>query len=214
MFRVEVPYVRQASVGAACGSFLRALEVTGTGSPASCGTVPPVPQLVMPVHMMVRTMSTPRAGNKVSEKPLVDPLALENQVCFALSLASRSVIAAYRPVLEPLGLTHPQYLVMLTLWEHEPLSIKELSNLLQLDPGTLSPLVKRIEALGFVQRSRSVSDERTLEIVLTPKGREARVQALEIPKEMMRRLDMDADELALLHRTMKKVITAAANAPH
>ncbi|QXQ12305.1 MarR family transcriptional regulator [Paeniglutamicibacter sp. Y32M11] len=163
---------------------------------------------------MVRTMSTPRAGNKVSEKPLVDPLALENQVCFALSLASRSVIAAYRPVLEPLGLTHPQYLVMLTLWEHEPLSIKELSNLLQLDPGTLSPLVKRIEALGFVQRSRSVSDERTLEIVLTPKGREARVQALEIPKEMMRRLDMDADELALLHRTMKKVIAAAANAPH
>ena len=113
------------------------------------------------------TEPSTKAGNKVSEKPPVDPLALENQVCFALSLASRSVVAAYRPVLEPLGLTHPQYLVMLTLWEHEPLSIKGLSELLQLDPGTLSPLVKRIEALGYVRRSRSAADERTLEIVLT-----------------------------------------------
>lgn len=150
----------------------------------------------------------------MSEKPLADPLALENQVCFALSLASRSVIAAYKPVLEPLGLTHPQYLVMLTLWEHEPLSIKELSGLLHLDPGTLSPLVKRIESLGYVQRSRSASDERTLEIVLTQKGKDAREVALEVPKEMMRRLDMDAHELEGLHASMKKVIEAALRAPN
>lgn len=145
----------------------------------------------------------------MSEKPLADPLALENQVCFALSLASRSVIAAYKPVLEPLGLTHPQYLVMLTLWEHEPLSIKALSGLLHLDPGTLSPLVKRIESLGYVIRRRSAADERLLEIALTPKGRDARELALEVPKEMMRRLDMDADELASLHASMNKVIGAA-----
>lgn len=138
-----------------------------------------------------------------------DPLALENQVCFALSLASRSVIAAYRPVLEPLGLTHPQYLVMLTLWEHEPLSIKELSALLHLDPGTLSPLVKRIETLGYVQRSRSTADERILQISLTEEGRAARELALKIPQEMMRRLDMDVGELTALHRAMNKVITAA-----
>lgn len=138
-----------------------------------------------------------------------DPLALENQVCFALSLASRSVIAAYRPVLEPLGLTHPQYLVMLTLWEHEPLSIKELSALLHLDPGTLSPLVKRIEALGYVQRSRSTADERILQISLTEAGRAARELALKVPQEMMRRLDMDVEELTALHRAMNKVITAA-----
>lgn len=138
-----------------------------------------------------------------------DPLALENQVCFALSLASRSVIAAYRPVLEPLGLTHPQYLVMLTLWEHEPLSIKELSALLHLDPGTLSPLVKRIETLGYVQRSRSTADERILQISLTEEGRAARELALKIPQEMMRRLDMDVEELTALHRAMNKVITAA-----
>jgi DNA-binding MarR family transcriptional regulator len=160
------------------------------------------------------TEPSTEAGNKVSEKPPVDPLALENQVCFALSLASRSVVAAYRPVLEPLGLTHPQYLVMLTLWEHEPLSIKGLSELLQLDPGTLSPLVKRIEALGYVRRSRSAADERTLEIVLTEKGRDARELALEVPKEMMRRLDMDGEELVALHATMKKVIAAASKATH
>lgn len=145
----------------------------------------------------------------MNEIPPADPLALENQVCFALSLASRSVIAAYRPVLEPLGLTHPQYLVMLTLWEHEPLSIKELSALLHLDPGTLSPLVKRIETLGYVQRSRSTADERILQISLTEEGRAARELAMKIPQEMMRRLDMDVEELTALHRAMNKVITAA-----
>lgn len=145
----------------------------------------------------------------MSEKPLADPLALENQVCFALSLASRSVIAAYKPVLEPLNLTHPQYLVMLTLWEHEPLSIKALSALLHLDPGTLSPLVKRIESLGYVVRRRNAADERLLEIALTQKGHDARERALEVPKEMMRRLDMDADELTALHASMNKVIGAA-----
>ncbi|RAX47991.1 MarR family transcriptional regulator [Arthrobacter sp. AQ5-05] len=150
----------------------------------------------------------------MSDKVLADPLALENQVCFALSLASRSVIAAYRPVLEPLGLTHPQYLVMLTLWEHEPLSIKELSALLHLDPGTLSPLVKRIEALGYVQRSRSAADERILQVILTEKGRAARELALEIPKEMMQRLDIDLEELNALHGTMKKLIDAAMRSQH
>lgn len=119
------------------------------------------------------------------------------------------MIAAYRPVLEPLGLTHPQYLVMLTLWEHEPLSIKALSSLLHLDPGTLSPLVKRIESLGYVVRRRNAADERLLEIALTQKGRDARKLALEVPKEMMRRLEMDAEELAALHASMKKVIGAA-----
>nr|BFE74260.1 hypothetical protein GCM10020092_075610 [Actinoplanes digitatis] len=75
-----------------------------------------------------------------------DPLALEQQVCFALSVAARSVVAVYRPLLEPMGLTHPQYLVMLALWQHAPLSVRRISELLQLDPGTLSPLLKRLEA--------------------------------------------------------------------
>src|SRR3712207_8404359 len=83
---------------------------------------------------------------EADQLPDVDVLALDRQVCFALSVAARNVVAVYRPVLEPLGLTHPQYLVMLALWQHGTLSVKELSGLLQLDPGTLSPLLKRLEA--------------------------------------------------------------------
>jgi DNA-binding MarR family transcriptional regulator len=131
----------------------------------------------------------------VSEKPLADPLALENQVCFALSLASRSVIAAYKPVLEPLNLTHPQYLVMLTLWEHEPLSIKALSALLHLDPGTLSPLVKRIESLGYVVRRRNAADERALDVSLTDAGVALRTQAEAVPGQVVERLGMPLAEL-------------------
>src|SRR4051812_21632291 len=97
-------------------------------------------------------------------------LALERQVCFALSVAARNVVAVYRPVLEPLGLTHPQYLVMLALWQHGTLSVKELSGLLQLDPGTLSPLLKRLEAAGLLRRERDPRDQRNLALALTEKG--------------------------------------------
>src|SRR3954452_6781533 len=93
-----------------------------------------------------------------------NPLALEQQVCFALSVAARSVVAVYRPLLEPMGLTHPQYLVMLALWQHAPLSVRALSDLLQLDPGTLSPLLKRLESIGYVRRDRKAGDERSLAI--------------------------------------------------
>ena len=98
----------------------------------------------------------------------VDLLALDRQVCFALAVASRSVIALYRPLLDPMGLTHPQYLVMLALWEESPLSVKQLSNLLQLDPGTLSPLLKRLESSGFITRVKP--DGTLLPKVETPPG--------------------------------------------
>jgi DNA-binding MarR family transcriptional regulator len=139
----------------------------------------------------------------------VDPLALESQICFALSVASRSVVSAYRPVLEPMGLTHPQYLVMLALWERQPLALRDLAGLLRLDPGTLSPLVKRLEAQGLVTRARSVDDERALSIELTPAGAALRRQAESIPERMMARLEVTRDELVLLHRTMSKLIAAA-----
>src|SRR5919112_100303 len=89
--------------------------------------------------------------------------------------------AVYRPLLEPMGLTHPQYLVMLALWQHAPLSVRELSALLQLDPGTLSPLLKRLEAIGYLRRSRDPADERNLAITLTPTGKALRSRAEEIP---------------------------------
>src|SRR6202007_453500 len=97
--------------------------------------------------------------------PDIDPLALEQQVCFALSITNRAVLAVYRPLLEPLGLTHPQYLVMLALWDHyksesdRPLSVKEIAAALQLDSATLSPMLKRLEAVGLITRTRSAADE-------------------------------------------------------
>ncbi|MEV0950678.1 MarR family transcriptional regulator [Promicromonospora sp. NPDC050249] len=139
-----------------------------------------------------------------------DLLALDRQVCFALAVASRSVIALYRPLLEPMGITHPQYLVMLALWERSPLSVKQLSGLLQLDPGTLSPLLKRLEAIGYVTRRRDPRDERALAVELTEEGRALREQALLVPPAIMTRLGMSTEELQVLHRSLTRVIAAAA----
>lgn len=139
----------------------------------------------------------------------VDLLALDRQVCFALAVASRSVIALYRPLLEPMGLTHPQYLVMLALWEESPLSVKQLSGLLQLDPGTLSPLLKRLESSGFVTRQRDPRDERCLAVTLTESGQSLRTQALQIPPAIIDRLGMTLSELDALHKSLTRVIAAA-----
>ncbi|GAA2211674.1 MarR family transcriptional regulator [Nonomuraea monospora] len=138
-----------------------------------------------------------------------DLLALDRQVCFALSVASRGVIALYRPLLQPMGLTHPQYLAMLALWEREPLSVKELGELLQLDPGTMSPLLKRLEALGYIRRERSSKDERALAVTLTPEGRALRAQAEKIPPAIVARLGMSLEELQRLHESLTRVIAAA-----
>ena len=138
-----------------------------------------------------------------------DPLALEQQVCFALSVAARSVVAAYRPLLEPMGLTHPQYLVMLALWQHAPLSVRRLSELLQLDPGTLSPLLKRLETIGYLRRKRDRADERSLAITLTPKGQALRSRAEQIPPAVVQRLGMPIEDLHQLHAALTRVIAAA-----
>ncbi|RKT51676.1 MarR family winged helix-turn-helix transcriptional regulator [Saccharothrix australiensis] len=137
-----------------------------------------------------------------------DPLALERQVCFALSIASRNVVALYRPLLEPMGLTHPQYLVMLALWGGTPLSVKELSRLLAQEPATLSPLLKRLEAIGYITRSRAESDERLLAVGLTEKGAALREQALAIPPAVVERLGMERAELEALHAVLTRVIAA------
>ncbi|MFB9320025.1 MarR family winged helix-turn-helix transcriptional regulator, partial [Cryptosporangium minutisporangium] len=135
-----------------------------------------------------------------------DLLALDRQVCFALAVASRSVIAVYRPLLEPLGLTHPQYLVMLALWEQAPRSGRELSEVLQLDPGTLSPLLKRLEAAGLIRRERDQRDERQLAVTLTEAGAALRAQAERIPPAVVARLGMELSELEQLHASLTRVI--------
>ena len=139
---------------------------------------------------------------------IADPLALEEQVCFALSVAARGVVAVYRPLLDPMGLTHPQYLVMLALWQHAPLSVRELSRLLRLDPGTLSPLLKRLEAIGYLRRQRDPDDERSLAVTLTASGTALRVRAEQIPPAVVARLGIPLDELQSLHTALTRVIAA------
>jgi DNA-binding MarR family transcriptional regulator len=142
-----------------------------------------------------------------------DPLQLDRQVCFALSVAARTVVALYRPVLEPMGLTHPQYLVMLALWERSPRSVKDLSGALALDPGTLSPLLKRLEAAGLLTRGRDRADERSLAVTLTGAGRALRAEAEEVPPAVVARLGIEIGELEELHSALTRVIAAARAVP-
>ncbi|HEY0934553.1 MAG TPA: MarR family transcriptional regulator [Trebonia sp.] len=141
-----------------------------------------------------------------------DPLELERQVCFALSVAARSVLSIYRPVLEPMGLTHPQYLVMLALWGQSPLAVKELIELLQLDGPTLSPMLKRLEAADLVTRTRDPQDERQLRIGLTEKGRALRQEALNVPPAIVARLGLSLGELDGLRAGLTTLNDAARRA--
>ena len=143
-----------------------------------------------------------------------DLLKLDNQVCFALVTAARNVVSIYRPVLEPLGLTHPQYLVMLALWESSPRSLSELAGELAMEPATLSPLVKRLEAQGRVRRTRRVDDERVLDIALTAEGRRLRHDALAVPAQIMTRVGMDADQLAALRDGLAPFAGSRASRVH
>lgn len=136
-----------------------------------------------------------------------DPLALDRQVCFAIAAASRAVVALYRPVLEPLGLTHPQYLVMLALWEHSPRTLGDLAHTLLLEPATLSPLLKRLEEQGLVVRARNPRDERALEVTLTPEGRALRDRATAVPGAVLERLGMPVAELEDIRDTLTGLIT-------
>ncbi|MCW2689295.1 MAG: MarR family transcriptional regulator [Mycobacterium sp.] len=144
----------------------------------------------------------------------VDPLSLERQVCFALAITNRAVLAVYRPLLEPLGLTHPQYLVMLALWDNEkssspPLSVKQIAALLQMDSATLSPMLKRLQALDLITRLRSATDERTMQVELTTKGHTLRRKALKIPPAVVERLGVDLDKLEDLHDVLTGINAAA-----
>ncbi|EME16645.1 MarR family winged helix-turn-helix transcriptional regulator [Rhodococcus triatomae] len=141
-----------------------------------------------------------------------DPLALDRQVCFALAVANRAVLAVYRPLLEPMGLTHPQYLVMLALWGEAPMSVKAIGSALQLDSPTLSPLLKRLEASGLITRTRSAEDERTLVVDLTDTGRALRTEAEKIPPAVVAALGVGLPQLEELHRVLTDINKAALTA--
>ncbi|WP_313406927.1 MarR family transcriptional regulator [Aeromicrobium sp.] len=141
-----------------------------------------------------------------------NPLSLDEQVCFALSVASRAVIGCYRDVLAPLGLTHPQYLVMLALWENDGLTLRALSDVLRLEPATVSPLVKRLEEAGLLRRDRRAGDERAFCLTVTDQGRELRERALAVPTTMLERFEMEPSELVLVNRWLHQLIDRADRA--
>ena len=131
-----------------------------------------------------------------------DWLALDHQLCFALYSASHAMTKAYRPLLAPLDLTYPQYLVMLVLWESDGVGVGELGARLGLDSATLTPLLKRLEATGRVQRLRDAGDERRVRILLTPAGRALREQAKAVPQAVARATGCGIDEIGALVRQL------------
>jgi MarR family transcriptional regulator, organic hydroperoxide resistance regulator len=135
-----------------------------------------------------------------------DLLRLDAQLCFLLYATSRAVMQAYVPLLEPLGLTYPQYLVMMVLWEEDGATVGRLGERLHLDSGTLTPLLKRLEAAGLVRRTRSTTDERVVEIWLSPAGRRLRAKAEGVPVALFCKTGMSAASAERLGTELRRVL--------
>jgi len=131
---------------------------------------------------------------------------LENQICFPLYSAANAVIRAYRPLLERLDITYSQYLVLLVLWQQNGMNVKDLGAKLRLDSGTLTPLLKRLEAKGIVERRRGSSDERVRELFLTQAGFDLQQQARLVPNEMLCKFDLSLEELITLKALCEKIL--------
>ncbi|HPY86112.1 MarR family winged helix-turn-helix transcriptional regulator [Ruminococcus sp. XPD3002] len=140
-----------------------------------------------------------------------DPLKLENQLCFPLYACSREIIKKYRPLLEKLDLTYTQYIAMMVLWEQRKLSVKELGKKLYLDSGTLTPVLKSLEAKGFVSRNRSTEDERVLMVEITKKGDALKEKAISVPQELGKCIVLSPDEAACLYKILYKLLDGSEN---
>lgn len=143
-----------------------------------------------------------------------DWLRLDQQICFSLNAASRAFGSVYRVILKDLGITYPQYLVMLVLWEHGDLPVKKLGEHLRLDSGTLSPLLKRLETAGLVRRERSARDERSVEVRLTEEGVALRERAERVPRRIAAATGFDVDEISALRARLDELTSALDAAVH
>lgn len=143
-----------------------------------------------------------------------DLLKLDNQLCFALYAGSRAVTRLYRPLLEKIGLTYPQYLVMLVLWEqpNDPINVKTLGERLMLDSGTLTPLLKRLESIDLIERRRNAIDERVRLISLTEKGISLKEQARCIPASLIKQVALEPEQLRLLKRQLQGLLNSIGSA--
>ena len=137
----------------------------------------------------------------------VDLLRLDNQLCFSLYAAAHAIKKAYRPLLDELGLTYPQYLVLIVLWKTDSLKVSDIGSQLSLDSGTLTPVLKRLEVAGLVTRMRRAHDEREVEISLTPAGRALRESAVGVRCRIVKQLGMDEAEIAALRGELDAVIS-------
>ncbi len=135
-----------------------------------------------------------------------DALKIDNQLCFPLYAASKEVIRKYKPLLDPLGLTYTQYIVMLVLWQEQKMNVKSLGEVLYLDSGTLTPLLKKLEKQGLLVRSRSKEDERNLYIEITDKGKELKDQAINIPYAIGNCLNISEEEAKTLYSILYKIL--------
>ncbi|MGX1270348.1 MarR family winged helix-turn-helix transcriptional regulator [Streptomyces phaeoluteigriseus] len=150
--------------------------------------------------------STPAAA--AATGPEENWLRLDSQICFSLQAASRAFNGVYRVILKDLGLTYPQYLVMLVLWEQGELPVKKLGEHLRLDSGTLSPLLKRLESAGLVRRERSARDERSVEVRLTEEGTALRERAVRVPRRIVAATGLDLQEIGELRARLDQLTTA------
>lgn len=150
-------------------------------------------------------LKTPSARDAAPEGGAagVDPLRLDLQLCFALYTAANKVTRLYRPLLEPLGLTYPQYLTMMALWETNPRTVGDLGEALGLDSGTLTPLLKRLEAQGLVERARDPADERRVIVTLTKAGADLKADAAGVPAALACQLGCDLDEIVELRERLR-----------
>ncbi|WP_426061399.1 MarR family winged helix-turn-helix transcriptional regulator [Hymenobacter sp. B1770] len=147
---------------------------------------------------------------KLPDAALNPLLKLDNQLCFSVYALSRLITKAYQPLLERLDVTYPQYLVLLLLWEHNVLTVKQLGEKLLLDSGTLTPLLKRMEQRQWLSRQRDPRDERSVVVTLTDAGRNLERNAQQIPVQVADRLQMAPPELAALHTQLQHLITLLA----
>ena len=145
------------------------------------------------------------------DDPKYDALKLANQLCFPLYAAAKETIKLYRPLLDELNLTYTQFIVLMVLWEHRKMNVKELGRKLYLDSGTLTPVLKSLEAKGYVRRTRSSEDERVLFIEATEAGEALRDRALQIPGEMARHVVLDREEAETLYHLLYKLLTDIDN---
>lgn len=135
-----------------------------------------------------------------------DVLKLENQLCFPLYACSKEVVRKYKPMLDEIDLTYTQYIAMMVMWEKKEVSVKELGECLFLDSGTLTPVLKKLEAKGYINRQRSKEDERLLVVTITLEGEKLRDRAIEIPEKMGACIDIASEEAVQLYQLLNKVL--------